>query len=247
MGVCTILAGVAVTRYFYVHMVHKPAKNHPSLQQIPAPTMNDVPIFKVRFETSLGTVTNGKAFLAKDTQSGSVWLFSAHSLIGRAGGLSKDVSWKKLAQTVQRAICTPQMPGLETLTFQELVVIKGARAVDAYSGANDLLVFKVPPDYERWAIPISLEPLKPGAPVWLMDQVSGGSGMLHLGKFTEESYRWLQYTYLDSIDPKNSIGAPIINQRGELVALNLGGHVYNGRHGFGNSAKNINKLLANLP
>jgi len=210
------------------------------------PDMTGKPIYAPNFDTSMGLVEAGTAFLSLNPDSDSVFLLSAHHLLGEAGGLAKEVGWSDVATVVKGVECLPLVVDFEKINLTEPVPIIGASAMDQVSGADDLLVFKAPDSFREMAIPIRTDPIQINEPVWLYASVYGSDALFHLAIVTVSDGQWLEYLFENEIQLMATSGAPVLDKEGRLVAINLGGYDSMGLTGLGNPSVAIRIHLSKL-
>ncbi|CAM2063766.1 Trypsin-like peptidase domain-containing protein [Sulfidibacter corallicola] len=208
------------------------------------PDVGAYPVYAPTFDTQLGEVRAGKAFLGKEPRTNTVYLLSAHHLLGEAGGLPRELAWHEVPEQVRSVRCASDDPTFEPLTFHEVIPIEGARKMDMNSCTQDLLVFRASEDLAPQALPFRTEPIGVDEPVWLYSSVSNDEKTLHLAVVTDVTEDWLEYVYLEDLDLTATSGAPVVDKEGRLVAINLGGYALGGLRGLGNPVSAVRNNLA---
>lgn len=135
-------------------------------------------------------------------------------------------------------------------TAGSMWVLPGARTGDEepYSD-RDIAAFWVPPADAKNIKPAPLASQSPakGEPVWHAVRLAEKPGQeLFKAVVVEVSQRSLVFKYEDPAEkPKYLSGSPLVNQKGEVVAIIVGGGALNGQKlGHGNHVDNIRQHLA---
>ncbi|RZL84115.1 MAG: serine protease [Sphingomonas sp.] len=166
----------------------------------------------------------GTAFLLRGARP---LLLTAHHLFGPEGGLEKPVTWQDMPAHAQLLTCKP-IGGGASVSGQTAVAVPDAHAMspDDQSGAiNDVAVFRSSSENSSAVyLALSTTPPKEGDTVWLIAEVRGSNSPLHAAHVVGFQNGALVFAYDDSkLDLQATSGAPIVNAKGEVVGLNLGG------------------------
>jgi hypothetical protein len=186
------------------------------------------------FSTSDGEVAAGTAFVV--TMRGKQYLFTAHHLFGVAGGLDRDYAWSEMRERVS---------GVKgESTFEDISVsggapfeIAGARALDkSFSGA-DVAIFPVAQGSRVHALSLSSSLPSTGQKVWMIGEVMGARELRHAAIVEEASDGGVLYRFETRVELRATSGAPVVDEHGRVVAMNLGGGEHEGIvYGIGNPA-----------
>jgi hypothetical protein len=183
-----------------------------------------------------------------------VVLVTAHHLLGPMGGLSTEVAWNDVPKAVKRATCQSIVTPAQSWIGTPLA-IPGAASFNNQTkdGLRDiaLLVLQNKPA----ARPLKLSPVQPklGEPVWLVAQLVSGASkdrLLFKARVTQVQDLALNYLLDDpdgTFDLRATSGAPVVNARGEVVAVNMAGA--RGAQGFnlaGISGNVVRKALESV-
>ena len=188
-------------------------------------------ICRSTFEMKDQSLSAGTAFLMETgVERQPVVLVTAHHLLGPMGGLPTEVAWNDVPKSVKRATCMSIVTPAQSWTASPLA-IPGAASFNKQTkdGLRDIALLTV--QGKPTAKPLKLAPMQPklGDTVWLVAQlVSGAPKEKLLFKAKVVSSFKLALNYLVD-DPKGTFelratsGAPVVNERGEVVAVNLAG------------------------
>jgi hypothetical protein len=163
--------------------------------------------------------------------------------------MSRDVPPADIPKVVKRLRLHDCFDDERIVTFaSEPLVIREAAPPGATGRAGDVAAFWGPKKEELHCIEMSDTASKRGDAVWLVASVvSGAPGdqRLHPATVigTEEGY--LLYRFDNpKLSKQATSGAPVVNQSGVLVAVNLGGYQSQGRMiGIGNPVGRFRKYL----
>ena len=188
------------------------------------------PIFRVSGR-DLGA---GTAFLLDAGRpDGRIFLVSAQHLFGPAGGLEADIAWSDMPSKVSAAACMAlQTPAL--WQTGPAMAIPGAHAMDQ-TALKDIAAFPIDPRKlpgKPSPLRLAAEAPKVGDTVWLVAELVGGAPRgqrLHRATVTYAGADATEYRYDNAaLQIRATSGAPMVNARGEVVGVNLGGGEYKG-------------------
>jgi hypothetical protein len=159
-----------------------------------------------------------------------VVLVTAHHLLGPMGGLATEVAWNDVPSSVKRATCRSIVTPAQSWTGTPLA-IPGAASFNNQTkeGLRDIALLTV--QGKPTAKPLKLAPSQPklGETVWLVAQLVSGAPkdkLLFKAKVSRVQDLALNYTVEDpegTFELRATSGAPVVNERGEVVAVNLAG------------------------
>jgi hypothetical protein len=177
----------------------------------------------------------------------STVLLSAHHILGRPGGLSKAINWKDVPTAVTRVI-GKTVDGEGTVTATRALAIEGARPLDPRDPSSDLSAFLVEDAGGVPTLELAQANSENGEFVWLFAEIQGYVGrdkLLHRGSVSASTEKELRFIFADrQLKLKATSGAPILNAKGEVVAVNLGGGSNLGlTFGVGNPVSSVRKRL----
>ncbi|HEV2693114.1 MAG TPA: serine protease [Verrucomicrobiae bacterium] len=202
-------------------------------------------IFKPTFLTGDDSLTAGTGFVARF--NGTCVFVTAHHLFGPAGGLKENLGPYAAIRFALALAALPMDNRTNVLTSTHMLYISSARAFSNDDSSKDVAAFLLP-DYAGRALRISLHPPQPGDTVYLYARPRGEDWLkLIVGKVTGNSSAGLQYVYDNGkFDFAGTSGAPILNDAGEVVGINLGGGIsQNHEFGFANPVQSFYPLILN--
>lgn len=180
----------------------------------------------------------GTAFVV--SQDNAVFLLTAHHLFGPAGGLDREYEWSEIPKLVSGASGENPLGQVSVVTEKALSV-KGARGMKGTQVNADLAIFPVKAESQVHAMPLAPTLPKVGDDVWLIGEVIGSSEYKHKAIVDQVSKEGLYYRFDNKIELRATSGAPIVDKKGQVVAMNLGGGEYQGAiMGIGNPAPIMN-------
>jgi hypothetical protein len=191
------------------------------------PKVSNEVVFRPRFVSEFTSLWAGTAFVVKVTPNSEPVVLTAYHLFGPNGGLDKLVPPDRLADYVLYAELYPAFDEkAEGFRTGPMLPILDVGVLGTASRAGDVSAFRGNQDLEKWALPLAKKNPKEGERVWLLAQLAEGSdATLHrataLGVDEEDDFI-IQYDD-SNIALRATSGAAILNERGEVVAINLGG------------------------
>ncbi len=206
-------------------------------------------LFHPRFGTSEGEVNVGTAFAAKLTGKSQTLILSALNLFGPAGGLKADIEPDKLTTAWKKLVvedCKTQN------YFGEIqmqpINLSGARPHPHTSDLGDIAACTVNDATAIKALPLSQRIPSNGERVWLVSKLPGSKELIHPATVEQLDDGWLRYSFVNrDIDTKSTDGAPIIDHKGSVVAVNAHITQKSGKTiGYGTPVVNFYPTLANL-
>jgi hypothetical protein len=132
---------------------------------------------------------------------------------------------------------------------EPMIVLPEARAGDEepYS-QRDIAAFAATASLSFAPAPLAASLPEVGEPIWLAVRLGGaGSGRTVAATVIEHTAEMFIFRFA-SQPPRAASGAPLLNGRGEVVGINLGGGALEGRlYGHGSHADSIRRHLAGAP
>ncbi|MBF5043372.1 trypsin-like peptidase domain-containing protein [Aggregicoccus sp. 17bor-14] len=108
-----------------------------------------------------------------------------------------------------------------------LVLPATAHGAPPGDNSKDLAAFIAPESAASRVLPLATQNPKVGDDVWLVAEVRGGRSVgthLHRARVVESKRTTLAYTFEDpTLELRATSGAPVVNAKGEVVGVNLGG------------------------
>lgn len=201
-----------------------------------APTPASDVVFKPTFLTGYDSLTAGTGFIARIKEQ-DVFL-TAHHLFGPAAGLEHDLSPTE-AKAFAAALAATSMnhPGL-VVTSSTMLLIPTAKAFNQNDATHDIAAFSLP-QYQGPSLAVSTTSTKKGDRVYLLARPRGEEKLRVLGAIVSHvGQDCIEYFYDEpGVNFAGTSGAPVLNDSGEVVGINLGGGNNKGRtFGFANPA-----------
>jgi hypothetical protein len=212
-------------------------------------------ICRPTFELKDQALSAGTAFLLETgVEKQPVALVTAHHLLGPMGGLRTEVAWNDVPNTVKRATCKSIVSPAQSWTGAP-IAIPGAASFNNQTkdGLRDIALLTV--QGKPTAKPLKLAPAQPklGDTVWLVAQLVSGAPkdkLLFKAKVVKVQDRALNYLVDDperTFDLRATSGAPVVDERGEVVAVNIAGsRVAGGFNAAGISGNVVRKALESV-
>jgi hypothetical protein len=211
-------------------------------------------ICRPTFELKDQSLSAGTAFLMETAvEKKPVVLVTAHHLLGPMGGLPAEVAWSEVPKAVKRATCNSITAPAQSWVGAPLAV-PGAASFNNQTpdGLRDIALFVVQKPAAR---PLKLAAVLPklGDTVWLVAQLVSGAPqekLLFKAKVARVQDLALNYVVEDpagTFDLRATSGAPVVNERGEVVAVNMaGGRVAEGFNLAGITGNVVRKALESV-
>ncbi|HEU5133718.1 MAG TPA: trypsin-like peptidase domain-containing protein [Steroidobacteraceae bacterium] len=212
-------------------------------------------ICRPTFELKDQSLSAGTAFLMETgTEKQPLVLVTAHHLLGPMGGLPAEVAWNDVPKSVKRASCKSIAAPAQSWTGAPLA-IPGAASFNNQTkdGLRDIALLTV--QAKPAARPLKLAPAQPklGDTVWLVAQLVSGAPqdkLLFKAKVVKVQDLALNYLIDDpqgTFDLRATSGAPVVNERGEVIAVNIAGsRVAGGFNAAGISGNVVRKALESV-
>lgn len=168
--------------------------------------------------------SGGTMFAAQLPDSDRPILLSAMHLFGPATGMDEQLTVAQINDTWQ------SVKGLDwvdekSTTFTGIgFAPTGASAAFEASPAGDVVAFVPKESTGLKPMPVSADVPKPGDVVWLLSHVTSGDALVHRAKVLTIVHEFfLVYQFDEPLGIVGTSGAPIINERGFVVAIQRGG------------------------
>ena len=212
-------------------------------------------ICRPTFELKDQPLSAGTAFLMETgVEKQPVVLVTAHHLLGPMGGLPSELAWNEVPKAVKRATCKSINNAAQTWVGLPLA-IPGAASFNNQTkdGLRDIALLTLQGKATVKPLKLAATQPKVGDPVWLVAQlVSGAPKEKLLFKARVARVQDLALNYLledpeGTFDLRATSGAPVVNERGEVVAINIAGsRVPDGFNAAGISINVVRKALESV-
>lgn len=206
---------------------------HPSPNLPGAPEIKNISVLRPYFQTTLGNVdvgsSIGTAFIVEMDGHDRPIVLTALSILGPASGLSRQAHPAELSEIYQSITLGDAFGSFDgVLSATGFLSIPESAPFYQSSPAGDILAIAMPVKTRAGKFKLSIEhPLK-GDTVWLSAAMFIGappSQRQHSAMVTgEDEYGNIVYEFDDkSLTNQGTVGAPIMNSKGDVIAIHLGG------------------------
>ena len=197
-----------------------------------APTIEDGTILRPRFVTEQGTFNAGTAF-AVDV-NGKVLVVTALHLFGPAGGLEKQIEGDQVPAFTKSIFLRDAFTNADHGTAHNGLTLADTHPMGD-DAVGDIAAFEAKVltgldklDSKAKALkPVHLATATPkkGDVVFIAAQFSADKDLrTREAKVVEINDKWLFFEYTDAgLDIAGTNGAPVLNEEGQVVGINLGG------------------------
>ena len=205
-------------------------------------------IYKPTFMTGYTSFTGGTCFLCTVPEMDGVFMLTAHNLFGKACGLTRDYTWEEMPKLYQVMTALSMTDIKHSITSSLPLTIPGARGMDKSGYDHDLAGYRVDSSNSSSALTLSAVRPMVGQIVYLLARQHGKEELEMMRAIVRKSSEAeFEYTYFSvGLNLVGTSGAPVLNQNGEVVAINIGGDIDRGRWGIGNPCSSILPLLQGI-
>lgn len=214
-------------------------------------------VFNPVFETSSRELSAGKAFVATVPGCPAPMLLTAYHLLGPSGGLNFQLTAAQIKAEVRKirlyTLKNSTLAGeARADSHMPTIVSSCCDATNPRTSAGDIAAFTAPAKVANLALPLAILDARKGDKVFILTSLSGRTDTT----FSHEAIvSGMQDGYLmyDITNPDYAIratsGAPVINSKGQVIAINLGGGPQQGGkrgyYGMGNPVSAWKTPLSN--
>lgn len=214
-------------------------------------------VFNPVFETTSRELAAGKAFVATVPGCRAPLLLTAYHLLGPSGGLNFQLTAAQIKAEVRKIRLYTLKNGTlagegRADSHMPTIVSSCCDATNPRTSAGDIAAFTAPAKVANLALPLAILDARKGDKVFILTSLSGRTDTT----FSHEAIvSGMQDGYLmyDITNPDYAIratsGAPVINSKGQVVAINLGGGPQQGGkrgyYGMGNPVSAWKTPLSN--
>jgi Trypsin-like peptidase domain len=205
-----------------------------SAAAIAAPSVPENVVFKPTFLTGHDSLTAGTGFVAK--LQGRYLFFTAHHLFGPAAGLERDLSPAEAIEFAAALAATSMHDPKQVILSTRMLLIASAKAFNDKDAGSDVASFELP-NYQGAALDMALKNPVIGDRVFLLGRPRGEETLRMIpAKVVRSSPAMLDYEFeVAGINLAGTSGAPILNEAGDVVGINVGGVSIRGKQmGFAN-------------
>jgi hypothetical protein len=193
----------------------------------PTPTMLAAAfVFQPSFKIADGEFKAGKAVAVKVPGApGGVMVLSCLHILGPAGGMPHQLETADLPKSVQETKLI-DLHGKE-ITIGPALAVPGAKPFALPDVSTDISAFVAPAFLASRALELATDKPSVGDSVWLLARVAGGAPptmLLHRAHVRQSDDKMLGYEFdNNTLNLTATSGAAVLNTRGQVVGLNLGG------------------------
>ncbi|MDG2223059.1 MAG: hypothetical protein P8L85_16885 [Rubripirellula sp.] len=197
-----------------------------SSSSIRPPLVSDGMLFRPTIQTTNGVIDAGTAFAAEITGSSKTFLLTALHLFGPAGGLSQDMNPADVPrqwEALKLRDCKSRIEHDEVRI--DPILLDQTQPLPNVSAQGDVAACAVEESgYLRLKpLKISSSVLRPGEKVWLVSEVIGSQSLVHPAIVEGIEQGWAVYRFDQAIELRATSGAPVVDGRGQVVAVHAGG------------------------
>jgi hypothetical protein len=214
------------------------------------PSLPEHSILRPEFSTNKGVLKAGTAFAVNLANHDRPLILTALHLFGPNGGLAKQIPSEELAGFVSGATLYDAFTGEAVATTGPMIALPGAVPFGEESDKDMAACW---PTRAEQLGTLSLASSRPAVdePVWLAASVLGGAPRdqkLHRATVRISEDDLFQFEYENTgLNLIATSGAPILNRRGEVVGINVGGAKRGGKSfGIATPLDGIRSLLSKI-
>jgi len=203
-------------------------------------------VLKPTFMSGFDSFSGGTAFVCKIKQVDKNLILTAHHLFGPACGLEEEFKWDELASVFKVMTGLSMSDPKYHVTSSKLISIPGAKGIDEKGYNKDIAAWLAPEQPNLSYLTMSEKAAKKDDIVYLYGR-ERGKKQLGLYKATVLKSTETEFEYQfekKGLSLGGTSGAPILNSKGFVVAINIGGYEESGKTiGIGNPLPSIIKIL----
>lgn len=183
----------------------------------------------------------GTAFLCSISAERRPLLLTAHHLFSEAGGLDRELKWNEIARLYPTATAHVTDSEEPVARGSKALSLPKARGMDDAGCDGDIAAYELADGHTASVLPLAARSPEVGDMVYL--------GSSRLGwcpaKVIRVEPKKLTYKFFQpNLQLRGTSGGPVVNAKGEVVAINLGGKVGKTTFGVGNPCESIRARLA---
>jgi hypothetical protein len=251
VGTCALIASVLLVPLLCVACQRPNPPTHrtqsENTKDPPPPSEQDLPTVPDRFvlqptiHAERKTYSAGTAFAVRHPDLERPIILTCLHLFGTAGGYPADIPPLELPRVVKKVSLADKFSGAVVGEVAGFIPIPDSSPLNTPSRAGDIAAM-----WFKESVPVSAGTLaakspRIGEPVWLACRLLGredSSRKLHRVIVTSHEDNLLEYRFEDAtLQLRATSGSPILDAKGEVVAIHLGGSPGGGQLvGVGNPA-----------
>ena len=201
------------------------AARRAEFKNVPAPAVEDRFALQPVFETTDGEYSAGTAFAVTLPVRNTPVILTAIHLFGTSGALQREIPTAQLGQFVQRVHLMNAFADERLGTATRNILISDAAPMGEPSAAGDIAAFAGDPGLNVTALSLAQRVPASGYPVWVVADVQNRPGQpLHRAWVRSNSGGELEYAFDEQLELRATSGAPVLDQNGDVVGIQLGGY-----------------------
>jgi len=201
-------------------------------------------VYKPTFLTGYTSLTAGTGYIAKI--SDRVVFLTAFHLFGPAAGLEKDLTPAEAKDFASALAASSMTDPSHVVVSSEMLLIPSAKAFSDQDASHDVAAFLLE-SYNGTPLVIAAAMPAVGDRVYLFARPRGEDQLRFLAATVRQATpRMVKYVFDEAgANLAGTSGAPVLNEMGEVVAMNLGGGTAGDReYGFGSPAATFSKIVS---
>jgi hypothetical protein len=181
----------------------------------------------------------GKGFIT-NFENSTIFITALH-LIGEAGGFQKDYVGDEVSDVVTELVATNIVDNKIKVVSNKVITLKGTEPVSDARLNGDVAAFLIESNILPNTLPLSLSNPKIQDTLFMLSSVYGSDKKVHKAMVVESNDGYIAYVFEDkTISLRATSGAPLVNLKGEVVAINISGGENQGYLvGYGNPSTGI--------
>lgn len=183
-------------------------------------------LYRPIFETTEGEVEAGKAFVVEYKKQH--YVISAQHLLGTMGGMDRDYSGQETIAIFKQVTLNPIYDNGKSLTTSVLLPVPEASSFSGDDFSKDLFIAKLNKAPKGKVFGLADSEPKSGDLVMLYSTVGGSDKVLHSATLLEYTVEQIKYEFNVSINMRATSGAPILNDKFQVIGINLAAGLENG-------------------
>lgn len=217
-----------------------------TLARADAPRVPPNVLMKPTFHLADESWSGGCAFVLRLARRPEALLVTPHHLFGPAAGLEKQMSGKDIKRELLEVTGVSMQDGKTTLVASKYIDNPNARSMDRAGAERDLAVFVIDSGEGMRALEFARLAPRVGQTVYMYARLRSASApRLFPATVTQVEPSGLSYVFIGkSFDGRGTSGAPVLDERGRVVGMNVGGSDESGHStGYANPATRMRELI----